>query len=82
VDTSHVTSAGTKTREQSLPAVSFADGATTFTVLFDPRRICLRHPHAEMTTTSTAIQTTDLVLADWKAVGGAQIAESLSFRIR
>ncbi len=35
-DSSHVASAGSqKLGEQSLPAVSFADGATTFTILFD-----------------------------------------------
>ena len=81
-DSSHVTSAGSqKLGEQSLPAVSFADGATTFTILFD-RKTHL--PAAIRTRDDDNIHgdlNYDLVLADWKAVGGAQIAESLSYRI-
>src|SRR6266853_7059211 len=81
-DSSHVASAGSqKLGEQSLPAVSFADGATTFTILFD-RKTHL--PAAIRTRDDDNIHgdlNYDLVLADWKAVGGAQIAESLSYRI-
>jgi glyoxylase-like metal-dependent hydrolase (beta-lactamase superfamily II) len=81
-DSSHVTSAGSqKLGDQSLPAVSFADGATTFTILFDPKT---HLPAAIRTRDDDNIHgdsNYDLVLADWKAVGGAQIAESLSFRI-
>jgi glyoxylase-like metal-dependent hydrolase (beta-lactamase superfamily II) len=81
-DSSHVTGAGSqKLGDQSLPAVSFADGATTFTILFD-RKTHL--PAAIRTRDDDNIHgdsNYDLVLADWKAVGGAQIAESLSFRI-
>jgi glyoxylase-like metal-dependent hydrolase (beta-lactamase superfamily II) len=81
-DSGHVASAGSqKLGEQSLPAVSFADGATTFTILFD-RKTHL--PAAIRTRDDDNIHgdsNYDLVLADWKAVGGAQLAESLSFRI-
>jgi glyoxylase-like metal-dependent hydrolase (beta-lactamase superfamily II) len=81
-DSSHVAAAGSqKLGDQSLPAVSFADGATTFTILFD-RKTHL--PAAIRTRDDDNIHgdsNYDLVLADWKAVGGAQIAESLSFRI-
>jgi len=81
-DSSHVAAAGSqKLGDQSLPAVTFADGATTFTILFD-RKTHL--PAAIRTRDDDNIHgdsNYDLVLADWKAVSGAQIAESLSFRI-
>jgi Metallo-beta-lactamase superfamily len=66
---------------QSLPAVSFADGGTTFIILFD-RKTHL--PAAIRTRDDDNIHgdsNYDLVLGDWKAVNGAQIARSLSFRI-
>ena len=65
----------------SLPAVSNTDGGTTFTILFD-RKTHL--PAAVRTRDDDNIHgdsNYDLVLADWKTVGGAQIAESLSYRI-
>jgi glyoxylase-like metal-dependent hydrolase (beta-lactamase superfamily II) len=67
--------------EQSLPAVSFADGGTTFIILFD-RKTHL--PAAIRTRDDDNIHgdsNYDLVLADWKSVGSAQMAESLSYRI-
>ena len=70
-----------KLGQQSLPAVSFADGATTFIILFD-RKTHL--PAAIRTRDDDNIHgdsNYDLVLADWKGVGGAQVAESLSYRI-
>jgi metallo-beta-lactamase superfamily protein len=66
---------------ESLPAVSFADGGTTFIILFD-RKTHL--PAAIRTRDDDNIHgdsNYDLVLADWKGVSGAQIAESLSYRI-
>jgi hypothetical protein len=66
---------------QSLPAVSFADGGTTFIILFD-RKTHL--PAAIRTRDDDNIHgdsNYDLVLADWKAINGAQIADSLSYRI-
>ena len=67
--------------KQSLPAVTYTDGATTFTILFD-RKTHL--PVAVRTRDDDNIHgdsNYDLVLADWKTVGGARIAESLSYRI-
>jgi len=67
--------------QQSLPAVSYTDGATTFTILFD-RKTHL--PAAVRTRDDDNINgdsNYDLVLANWKTVGGAQIAQSLSYRV-
>jgi glyoxylase-like metal-dependent hydrolase (beta-lactamase superfamily II) len=67
--------------QQSLPAVSYTDGGTTFTILFD-RKTHL--PAAVRTRDDDNINgdsNYDLVLADWKTVSGAQIAQSLSYRI-
>jgi glyoxylase-like metal-dependent hydrolase (beta-lactamase superfamily II) len=81
-DPKSVDAAGSqKLGAQSLPAVSFADGGTTFLILFD-RKTHL--PAAIRTRDDDNIHgdsNYDLVLADWKAVNGAQIAESLSYRI-
>ncbi|HEV2523393.1 MAG TPA: MBL fold metallo-hydrolase [Candidatus Acidoferrales bacterium] len=70
-----------KLGQQSLPAVSFADGGTTFIILFD-RKTHL--PAAIRTRDDDNIHgdsNYDLVLGDWKGVNGAQVAESLSYRI-
>ena len=70
-----------KLGQQSLPAVSYADGPTTFTILFDPKT---HLPAAIRTRDDDNINgdsNFDLVLADWKPVGRAQIAQSLSYRI-
>ena len=67
--------------QQSLPAVSFADQGTTFTILFD-RETHL--PAAIRTRDDDNIHgdsNYDLVLADWKAAGGAKLAQSLSYQI-
>lgn len=81
-DPKNVDVAGTqKLGVQSLSAVSFTDGGTTFTILFD-RKTHL--PGAIRTRDDDNIHgdfNYDLVLADWKAVNGAQIAESPSYRI-
>jgi len=64
-----------------LPAVSFTDGPTTFTILFDPKT---HLPAAVRTRDDDNINgdsNFDLVLTNWKAVGGVQIAESLSYRV-
>jgi glyoxylase-like metal-dependent hydrolase (beta-lactamase superfamily II) len=66
---------------QSLPAVFYADGPATFTILFDPKT---HLPAAVRTRDDDNINgdsNFDLVLTDWKAVGGVQIAESLSYRV-
>ncbi len=67
--------------QQSLPAVAFADQGTNFTILFD-RETHL--PAAIRTRDDDNIHgdsNYDLVLADWKAVGGAKLAQSLSYQI-
>jgi glyoxylase-like metal-dependent hydrolase (beta-lactamase superfamily II) len=81
-DPKNVDAAGSqKLGAQSLPAVSFSDGGTTFLILFD-RKTHL--PAAIRTRDDDNIHgdsNYDLVFADWKAVNGAQIAQSLSYRI-
>jgi len=67
--------------QQSLPAVSFTDGGTTFTILFDPKT---HLPAAVRTRDDDNINgdsNYDMVLTNWKTVGGAQIAQSLSYRV-
>src|SRR5437899_244317 len=67
--------------QQSLPAVSYTDGPTTFTILFDPKT---HLPAAVRTRDDDNINgdsNFDLVLTDWKAVGRVQVAHSLSYRI-
>src|SRR3989475_2127991 len=67
--------------QQSLPSVSYADGPTTFTILFDPKT---HLPAAVRTRDDDNINgdsNFDLVLSDWKALGGVQIARSLSYRV-
>jgi glyoxylase-like metal-dependent hydrolase (beta-lactamase superfamily II) len=67
--------------QQSLPAVSYTDGGTAFTILFDPKT---HLPAAVRTRDDDNINgdsNYDLVLTNWKTVGGAQIAQSLSYRV-
>jgi glyoxylase-like metal-dependent hydrolase (beta-lactamase superfamily II) len=81
-DPSNVRAAeGERLGQQVLPAVSFADQGTTFTILFN-RETHL--PAAIRTRDDDNIHgdsNYDLVLADWKAVGGAKLAQSLSYQI-
>jgi glyoxylase-like metal-dependent hydrolase (beta-lactamase superfamily II) len=81
-DPSNVRAAdGERLGQQALPAVSFADQGTTFTILFD-RETHL--PAAIRTRDDDNIHgdsNYDLVLADWKSVGGAKLAQSLSYQI-
>ena len=81
-DSGNVHAAGSqRLGQQALPAVSYNDGGTTFTILFD-RKTHL--PAAIRTRDDDNINgdsNYDLVLADWKTVSGAQIAQSLSYRI-
>jgi glyoxylase-like metal-dependent hydrolase (beta-lactamase superfamily II) len=65
----------------SLPAVSFTDGGTTFAILFD-RRTHL--PAAIRTLDDDALlgdSDYDLILSDWRLVGGVQIAYSLTYTL-
>jgi Metallo-beta-lactamase superfamily len=65
----------------SLPAVAFADGGTTFTILFD-RTTHL--PAAIRTLDDDAIlgdSNYDLILSDWRPLGRAQVARSLTYTL-
>jgi glyoxylase-like metal-dependent hydrolase (beta-lactamase superfamily II) len=67
--------------KQSLPAVSFTDAGTKFTILFDR---ATHLPAAIRTRDDDNINgdsNYDLVPAGWTSVGGAQVAESLSYQI-
>jgi glyoxylase-like metal-dependent hydrolase (beta-lactamase superfamily II) len=67
--------------QQSLPTIAFADQGTNFSILFD-RDTHL--PAAIRTRDDDNIHgdsNYDLVLADWKAVGSAKVAQSLSYQI-
>jgi glyoxylase-like metal-dependent hydrolase (beta-lactamase superfamily II) len=67
--------------EQSLPAIAFHAGNTRYIVLFDRTS---KLPVAVRTRDDDHIygdSDYDLVLGDWKAVNGAQIAHTLSFRL-
>jgi glyoxylase-like metal-dependent hydrolase (beta-lactamase superfamily II) len=64
-----------------LPAVAFADGATTFTILFD-RTTHL--PRAFRTLDDDALlgdSNYDLILSDWQPVGRVKIARSLTYTL-
>ncbi len=65
----------------SLPAVAFADGGTTFTILFD-RTTHL--PAAIRTLDDDAIlgdSNYDLILSDWRPLGRVQVARSLTYTL-
>jgi glyoxylase-like metal-dependent hydrolase (beta-lactamase superfamily II) len=67
--------------KQALPAVSFTAGNTNFIILFD-RKTHL--PAAIRTLDDDNIygdSNYDLVLSDWKSVGGVQIAHTLSYQL-
>jgi hypothetical protein len=81
-DAKNVTSAGNqKLGKASLPAVNYNDNGTKFTILFDPKT---HLPAAIRTLDDDNIagdSNYDLVLSDWKAVGGVQMAHSLSYKL-
>ena len=65
----------------SLPAVGFSEGGTTFTIMFD-RKTHL--PAAIRTLDDDALlgdSAYDLILSDWRPVGGVQIARSLTYTL-
>src|SRR5450432_488044 len=81
-DPSNVRAAeGERLGQQALQAVAFADQGTNFTILFD------RETHLPAAIRSRdddnihGDSSYDLVLADWKTVGGAKLAQSLSYQI-
>ncbi len=73
--------ANEKLGKQTLLALGFASGGTNFTVLLDPQS---KLPAAIRTRDDDNIvgdANYDLVLSDWKAVGGAKIAHALSYQV-
>jgi glyoxylase-like metal-dependent hydrolase (beta-lactamase superfamily II) len=67
--------------EVSLPAVAFADGDTTFTILFDR---ATHLPLAIRTRDDDAIlgdSNYDMVLSDWRSAGGAKMAYALTYTL-
>ena len=73
--------ANAKLGKQTLPALGFKHGGTDFTVLIDPKT---KMPAAVRTRDDDNIagdSTYDLVLSDWKAVGGVKIAHALSYQV-
>lgn len=81
-DAKDVAAAGSqKLGKRSLPAVSYTDNGTKFIVLFDPKT---HLPAAIRTRDDDNIDgdsNYDLVLGDWKAVGGVQVAHSLTYNV-
>ena len=70
-----------KLGNQSLPAVSFNDGGTKFTILFESKT---HLPAAIRTRDDDNIHGDsdyDLVLGDWKEVGGVKVAHALSYQL-
>jgi hypothetical protein len=73
--------ANEKLGNRNLLAVGFLDGGTNFTILLDPQS---KLPVAIRTRDDDNIagdSNYDLVLSDWKAVGGAKIAHMLSYEL-
>jgi glyoxylase-like metal-dependent hydrolase (beta-lactamase superfamily II) len=73
--------ANQKLAKASLPAVTYNDNGTKFTILFDPKT---HLPAAVRTRDDDNIagdSNYDLVFGDWKAVGGVQVAHSLTYNV-
>jgi glyoxylase-like metal-dependent hydrolase (beta-lactamase superfamily II) len=73
--------ANEKLGDKQLIAVGFADGSTNFTILLDPQS---KLPAAIRTRDDDNLagdSTYDLVLSDWKMVGGVNIAHALSYQL-
>jgi hypothetical protein len=70
-----------KVGKATYPAVNFTDGATTFTIMFDPKT---HLPAAIRTRDDDNIagdSNYDLVLTDWKPVNGVQVAHTLTYNL-
>ena len=70
-----------KLGERSLPAVSIKSGANTYIVLFDP---ATKLPAAVRTRDDDFVygdSNYDVILSDWKDVGGAKRPHQLSYRL-
>jgi hypothetical protein len=81
-DTKNVAAAGAqKLGNETLPAISYTDMGTKFTILFDPKT---HLPAAIRTLDDDNISgdsNYDLVLSDWKTVGGVKVAHTLTFNL-
>jgi hypothetical protein len=79
-DQKNVAGAGNqKLGNETLPAISYTDNGTKFTILFDPKT---HLPAAIRTLDDDNISgdsNYDLVLTDWKPVGGVKIAHTLTY---
>jgi hypothetical protein len=67
--------------ENSLPAVAFTDKGTRFVVMFDPATFL---PMAVRTRDDDNVQGDsdyDMVMDDWRSVGGVKVAHSLSYQV-
>jgi len=67
--------------KQSMPAVSLTAGGTKFTVLFDSKTKLPAVIRTRDDDNVVGDANYDLELGDWKTVGGAKIAHSLSYKI-
>ena len=81
-DPKNVAAAGNqKLGKASLPAVTYNDNGTKFTILFDS---ATHLPAAIRTRDDDNIygdSNYDLVLGNWKAIGGVQVAHSLTYNV-
>jgi outer membrane lipoprotein-sorting protein len=79
-DQKNVAGAGNqKLGNETLPAISYTDNGTKFTILFDPKT---HLPAAIRTLDDDNISgdsNYDLVLSDWKPVGGVKVAHTLTY---
>ncbi len=72
---------GVRVGQGMLPAVSLKDGRTTFLIMFDR---ATRLPAIIRTSDDDRIRgdsAFDLVLSDWRAVGGVKIAHALTYKL-
>jgi len=70
-----------KLGNETLPAISYADNGNKFTILFDPKT---HLPAAIRTVDDDNISgdsNYDLVLNDWKVVGGVKVAHMLTYNL-
>ena len=70
-----------KLGERLLPAVSYADGATNFLILFDPDTHLPAAIRTRDDDNMAGDSNYDLLLSDWAPAGSAKIATSLSYRL-
>jgi glyoxylase-like metal-dependent hydrolase (beta-lactamase superfamily II) len=81
-DAKDIAAAGNqKLGNETLPAISYTDNGTKFTILFDPKT---HLPAAIRTLDDDNISgdsNYDLVLSDWKAVGDVKIAHTLTYNL-